>query len=109
MRTRLVLAFAAVAALGLAACAEHEHEESEHNETSVTMDQVPPLVKDTIVREAEGGAIADIDKETKHDKLVYEADAKIGGVPYEIKVGEDGTLLSKKLDKEIDENGQDKD
>ncbi len=107
MRTRLTIAFAATAALGLAACAEHE--ESEHNEISVTMDQVPPPVKDTIVREAEGGAIGDIDKEAKHDKLVYEADATISGVPYEIKVREDGTLLSKKLDDEKDEKGPDKD
>jgi hypothetical protein len=42
---------------------------------------------------------------------VYEADAKIGNTNYEIKVAEDGTLISKKIDKEEDEkkDGEKKD
>jgi uncharacterized membrane protein YkoI len=109
MKTRIGWILVAAAALGLAACAEDEHHESKHNEIPVTMDQVPPPVKATIVRESEGGTIGDIDKETKHDKLVYEADASISGTNYEIKVAEDGTLLSKKLDNEEQEKGGDKD
>jgi hypothetical protein len=66
-------------------------------------------VKATLDREAPGVKITDVDKETDHQKIVYEADAKIGGKNYEIKVMEDGTLLSKKLDEEKDGKGQDKD
>jgi hypothetical protein len=99
----------AAALLGLAACASDEHHEGEGKEIPVTMDQLPAPVKTTIVREAEGGTIGDVDQETKHDKLVYEADATIGGAPYEIKVSDDGTLLSKKLDDDEHEKGGDKD
>ena len=41
-----------------------------------------------------------VDKETKNGKTIYEVDAKIDGKNYEIRVAEDGVLISKALDEE---------
>ena len=46
-----------------------------------------------------------LDKDSEHGKTVYEADVMMDGKNYEIKVAEDGTLLSKKLDMEDMEKG----
>jgi len=75
-----------------------EREKGAEQETKVTIDQLPAAVKQTLMDETKGGTIGEIAKETKHDKVAYEADAKIEGKDYEIKVAEDGTLLGKKLE-----------
>jgi len=77
--------------------------EKEGKEVKVTLDQLPAAVKATVQKEADGGTIKDIDKETEDGKTTYEADATINGKPYEIKVAEDGSLISKKLDNDKDE------
>ena len=98
--------------LGLIGCTSMSHhgeeKESEENEVKITIDQAPAAVQATLQKEAGGAKIADVDKETDDGKTVYEADAKIGDTPYEIKVAEDGTLISKKIDKDEDED-KDKD
>jgi hypothetical protein len=78
-------------------------EDKEENEVKMKIDDVPAAVKTTIVREADGTAVTSVDKETDEGKTVYEADAKIDGTNYEIKVGDDGKLISKKIDNEDDE------
>ncbi len=82
-----------------------EKKDKEENEVKVTMDQLPAAVKATLMKEAGDGKISDIDKESEKGKTIYEADVKIGANNYEIKIAEDGTLLSKKLDNEEDEKG----
>ncbi len=72
----------------------------EGKEQKIQFSQAPEAVQKTLTREAEGNAIQTVDKEMKHDKTIYEADVKIDGKNYEIKVAEDGTLLVKKLDVE---------
>ena len=52
-----------------------------------------------------GATIATVDKESDEGKTIYEADVDIKGKNYEIKVAEDGTLISKKLDDESKEKG----
>jgi hypothetical protein len=97
-----------IAAIGLAGCAtsgDKEKDADEKNEITVTIDQVPPAVKATLDQETAGGSVTDIDKEDHDGKMVYEADASIGGKPYEIKVAEDGTLLKKSVDDDKDEQG----
>lgn len=98
--------------LGLIGCASMGHhgedKDSEDNEVKITIDQAPAAVQTTLQTQTSGGKITDLDKETDDGKTVYEADAKIGDTPYEIKVAEDGTLISKKIDKDGDED-KDKD
>jgi len=96
-----------VCALGLTAAlslnVRADDKDKEENEVKMKFDDVPAAVKTTITKEADGTAVTTVDKETDDGKTVYEADAKIGNNNYEIKVAEDGTLISKKLDNDDDE------
>jgi hypothetical protein len=89
--------------------AVHADDKDEH-EVKMKIDDVPAAVKEMILYEAHGTSVAHVDKETDDGKTVYEADALIGKINYEIKVAEDGTLISKKIDKDDDkEDGEHKD
>ena len=109
----LTLALPLMLACGCQSANSHaakEAEEAEGPEVKMKLDQVPPAVRDTLTREAAGATIGDVDKEQKHDKNVYETDVMLGGKNYELKVAEDGTLVSKKLDDEAGEKkGDEKD
>ncbi len=83
--------------------------EKEGKEQKVTLDQVPAAVKATILKEAEGGKIEDIDRETEDGKTVYEADVEKDGKEFELKVAEDGTLIARKAEgKEKEEGDEEK-
>jgi hypothetical protein len=84
-------------------------EKEEENEVKMAFKDVPAIVQKTIQREAFGAAINSVDKEKDDGKTVYEADAKIDGHNYEIKVGEDGVLLKKKLDDDEKDEKDEKD
>jgi hypothetical protein len=72
-------------------CGDNE----EKDEQEVSMDQVPPAVKATILKEAGNGTIKEIEQETKEGKTIYGADLIIDGNKFEIKVSPDGKLLDK--------------
>ncbi len=101
----------------LAIPGEGVHEKEEGNEVKIKFAEAPAAVQATLTREANGAAIADVDKESDDGKDIYEADAMISGKNYEIKVAADGSLVSKKLDAEEgsekagekDEKGEKKD
>jgi uncharacterized membrane protein YkoI len=109
MKTRW--AIVAVLALG-AGCAHnmnnHDEEGEEGNEVEMTLDQVPAPVRATLNREADGATIKTVDKEQSHGKTVYETDVMSGGKNWEIRVDENGRLLSKKVDNEEDEKSSKK-
>jgi hypothetical protein len=94
--------------LGLMGCTSMQQKtadkDNDDNEVKVTLDQTPAPVQATLQRETGGAKITDLDKETDDGKTIYEADATIGDKPYEIKVADDGTLLSKKIDKDEDKD-----
>jgi uncharacterized membrane protein YkoI len=94
------------AAITLTAIAKDK--DKDETEVKIKLDDVPPPVKATLIQEAFGVPLTDVEKETDDGKTVYEADAKIANTPYEIKVAGDGTLISKKIDKEDDEKDGDK-
>lgn len=100
MKKSMILVGLLCVSLGGCAAMKGEDNEKEGTEVKVSMDQVPAAVKTTLLREAEGVNIATVDKETSEGKTIYEADAVIGGTLYEIKVAEDGKLISKAIDKE---------
>ena len=89
-----------------AMAAEEKGEEKEKDEAKVKIDQVPAAVQKTLSEESHGAKIDEVDKETDEGKTIYEADVKINGHNYEIKVAEDGTLISKKLDEEEGEKDE---
>jgi len=76
-------------------------------ETEVSIDKVPAAVKATILAEAEGGTIGEIEMETENGRTVYEADVIIDGREIEIQVAPDGTLLG--TETEDDEGDDDED
>jgi len=83
------------------ACAD-EHEE--HEEQTVTLNQVPHAVRKTIERESAGGNIGEIEKEVDEGKTVYEAEFKKDGEEFEIKVAESGKLLAKEKEHDDDDD-----
>ena len=104
----LALALPLVLACGCQSASSHatkEAEEAEGPEVKMKLDEVPPAVRDTLTREAGGATIGDVDKEQKHGNTVYETDVTVGGKTYELKVAEDGSLISKKVE---DEEGEKK-
>jgi hypothetical protein len=72
----------------------------------VKFDDCPAAVKATLTAEAKGAKIESVDKETDDGKTIYEADVTIDGKNHEIKVAEDGKLISNKIDDE--DEGKDK-
>jgi uncharacterized membrane protein YkoI len=77
---------------------EKSGDNEEKDEQKVTIDQVPPAVKATILSQAGNGTVKEIEQETKDGKTIYGADIIIDGKKFEIKVSSDGTLLDKKAE-----------
>ncbi len=75
-----------------------DKEKEEANETKVKIADVPEAVRKTLAKESDNAKIDEVDKETDEGKTIYEADVMMNKHNYEIKVMEDGTLISKKLD-----------
>jgi uncharacterized membrane protein YkoI len=80
-----------------------DDDDDDEDEEEVSIDQVPAAVKATILREAKGAAIKEIEKETKNGKTVYEAEFVVGGKEIEIKVSADGTLLKREVEDDDDD------
>ena len=80
-----------------------DDDDDDDDEEEVTLDEVPAAVKDTILANAQGGTIEEIERETEDGQVVYEAEVEINGKEYEIEVAADGTLL------EIEEDDDDDD
>ena len=62
----------------------------EGQEERVTLEQVPPAVKATILQESAGGEITAIERETKDGQTIYEAEVKLNGKEIDITVAADG-------------------
>jgi hypothetical protein len=106
--TRLFLGLCIAAPLGGAAACR-AGATTEPDEVKMSIDDVPAKVKATILTAVGDGTLKGVDKDSEDGKTTYEADAKIDKKDYEIKVSEDGTLVSKKLDDEDNEKGDKKD
>ncbi|MBA3708422.1 MAG: PepSY-like domain-containing protein [Planctomycetes bacterium] len=64
---------------------------------TVAIDQVPAAVKTTLMREANGQQIGDIDRDTEDGHVVYKAKIRVpDGKDRKVKVLEDGSIVSKK-------------
>jgi len=79
-----------------------EDEEDEQNEVKMSIDQVPPAVRATIMEAAAGATVGSVDKEENSKGMfTYETDVKSSdGKNWEIRVSPDGKLISKKIDME---------
>ena len=86
---------------------EADKTENEEKEPKLKPDQIPAAVKKTLDKESDHAAFDDVEKQTHDGKTIYEADVQIDGKGYEIRVAEDGTLISKKLESGEDEEQKD--
>ena len=97
--------------LGIPSCAalnKDREDEDESNEVTVTIDQLPAPVRQTIETQSAGGKIHEIEKETEGGKTIYEAEVKMtDGKEYEISVAEDGKLISKEQETREDDDDKD--
>ena len=85
-------------------CKKHDDDEDDddddddEDEEQVSINDVPQSVKATILANAVGGTVKEIERETEDGKVIYEAEVIINGKEVEIKVGNDGELLGKEVD-----------
>lgn len=63
----------------------------------VTLEELPPPVRDTVTRETQGGTIRELERETKDGQTVYEVEftPKEGARKVELKIGQDGKILKR--------------
>ncbi len=71
------------------------------NRESVTMDQLPAAVRDTIRTHAGDVALNKLEKETKDGTQSYKADWDVKGRKYELRVGADGGTIEQRQDVEV--------
>jgi len=98
MGSRLVVAASVVFAglpLLTAGCAQQR--EPKEDEVELTLDQVPPAVKETLTRESEGAPMGTIERENEKGRAVYETRVTKGGKTWEIEVDENGKVLERKV------------
>jgi uncharacterized membrane protein YkoI len=77
------------------------------DDVEVSIDAVPAAVKATILAQAQGNAVREVEMETENGQTVYEAEVVIGGKEVEIRVAADGTLLGQEVDDEDDDEDDD--
>jgi uncharacterized membrane protein YkoI len=85
---------AAAAVLLVVGCKSANRESREHEE-EVTLDQVPPAVKETLSRESGGAPMGTVHRETEKGRVVYEARITKAGKTYEVEVDESGKVLER--------------
>lgn len=74
-------------------------------DTEVSLADVPEAVLNTIQDHAGDGEIAEVEKETKDGKIVYEAEVVVDGEEMDIMVSETGEYLGTEMEEEDDEDG----
>ncbi len=109
MNRWIVTSTLAIGAFGCAAGAlgEGAAGKDEEKEVKVRIEDCPAAVRQTITREAAGGTVKGVESETEDGKTEYHADITIDGKDYEIEVGDDGALVSKKLDDDKEDGDND--
>ncbi len=81
-----------------------DQESEDEEEAPLSIDQVPDVVKATLLREAQGGTIKEIEQENEDGQIAYGAEVVIHGQEFDLKVAPDtGELLSKEVENERDE------
>jgi uncharacterized membrane protein YkoI len=82
---------------------DDDDEDEDEDEEEVSLDDVPAAVKATILKEAAGAEIEEVDKETEDGQTVYEAEFEADGKEIEIEVATDGTLLERETEEDDDD------
>ena len=96
MRRTIVAVMAGALGLGGVGRAVADEDEGSHQHQSVTMAELPAAAQKTLKREAKGGKIEELRKETHKDGTVaYEAEIVKKGKGTDIEVSADGKVLER--------------
>lgn len=77
-----------------------EKKKTDEQEETVALADVPPAVRATIEKEANGAHLKKIEQSTsKKGQVVYELEIVKSGQQYEILIAADGTVLKRKAEK----------
>jgi hypothetical protein len=94
MKIQMMIATVAVGLM--VGCASHNiNEPAGASLAGTRFADLPPAVQNTIRRQNPNGQIADIDKERRSGRVVYEVQFAEPGINPRLHIAEDGTLLSK--------------
>lgn len=99
-----MLAGILVFAMGCATMKGDREEREEEDEVQVSIDQVPVAVRTTILRESAGSTIEEIERTGEGSGAKFEAEFHKKGQEIEISVAADGTVLSREVDDEDDDD-----
>ena len=107
MHKLATLLIAGALGLGVGGRALADENESGHEHQSVTMAELPAPVQKTLKREAKGGKVEELRKETKKDgSILYEAEIVKNGEGTDIEVNADGKVVERgKTHDESSEHG----
>jgi len=105
MNRRIIAAIAVIIGLGAIGALVYGNMDREENKQKLAMTDLPPAVQKTIQDNLAGGTVTETTKETKDGTTYYEAQVqKSGGEKVEIKVAENGSLISVGKEKEGDDD-----
>jgi hypothetical protein len=101
MTAALLLTAAALAPgfvfAGSAAAQDQTKEKSSRKGQTMTLDQLPQPVQQTITQEAKGGTVGTIKQETARGKTFYVAEiTDTNGKKHHVRVNEDGSLMARR-------------
>ncbi len=88
---------------------DDDDDDDDENEQGVSLDQLPPAVKATILAEAKGAQVREIERENTKNGVVYEAEWVENGHEVEIQVAPDGKLLGRQVEQEDDADDDEED
>ncbi|MHC4080104.1 MAG: PepSY domain-containing protein [Planctomycetota bacterium] len=107
--SRFIAIFIVVGAVTVGAAYLSGARIDDEQEEQVELDQVPPAVRDAILREAGDGIILEIVRELENGQVVYEAEILLGqGEMIEVEIATDGTVLEREAT-DGDDEGEDGD
>jgi uncharacterized membrane protein YkoI len=95
MNRRIIAVLAVIVGLTTVGALVYAGMDMEENKQQVAMTELPAAVQKTIQDNLAGGTVTETAKETEDGSTYYEAEVqKSGGEKVEIKVAEDGKLIS---------------
>lgn len=101
MKSKYVKLVGVLMVAGLALCiGAVATQKMAEGEREVSLGEVPEPVKATILAQAQGNAINEIEVEVENGQTVYEAEVIIEGREVEFEIAPDGTLLGKEIEDE---------
>lgn len=90
-------AFALVLSLG---CASAPYRDHQPGDEPLTLTELPPPVRQTLLAEIPGGTVTDLQKGTRDGQTVYIADTLVDGTAWGFRFSESGEMILKKREKE---------